>query len=545
MFEYLRNVRIKSISYGLIVFMIIAGGVIGAASLSTLREVNNTKSAWDAFDTGAARKTRIMSDIRDAIGYGGLIHDFKNTVIRRDASYLQRAKEKAKVAQQSIAEYRRQDLSPEEVTALGTIEEAVNAYASQLPELEQLVQSGATVAEIDKAVAVNDTSAVAAFDAIDALLRNARDTAAERVHTSVQTSQRLIYITLGMVGVMILALIMVFMWFARSRLITPIYTLIEFVSRIGRGDLTQQMSNLARDEVGGLGAQLNQMVANLKEITVQTREAVANLNSAASETLASTKQQAASVEEQFAAIQETTATLDEISQSGQQMSSRARDIAGQAEKASERSKDGLRSMDDLAQVMDAIEEQTESVASHIVALSEKTQAIGDIISTVNDIAERSQLLALNAAIEAAAAGEEGRSFSVVAEEIRTLADQAKEATTQVSSILGDIQKGINASVMSTEESVKRVANGREQAENTLKSITELSETIEASVQAFEQIVASTNQQRIGLEQVSQALQQIRSGSEQTAAGTKQIEQAVTNINSLGSQLDHTMERYAV
>ncbi len=81
--------------------------------------------------------------------------------------------------------------------------------------------------------------------------------------------------------------------------------------------------------------------------------------------------------------------------------------------------------------------------------------------------------------------------------------------------------------MSTEESVKRVANGREQAENTLKSITELADTIEASVRAFEQIVASTNQQRVGLEQVSEALQQIRTGSEQTAAGTKQIEQAVS------------------
>ena len=545
MFEYLRNVRIRTISYALIGFMIVAGCVIGAASLSTLQEVNDAKAAWDSYNNGAAKKTRIMSDLRDAFGFGGLIHDFKNTVIRRDDSYLQRARDKAQVALQAIAEYHQQDLSPAEVTALATIEESVKAYADQLPELQKLVDSGATVQDIDAAVAINDNSAIAAFDSVDAILHDGRDSAAERVHTSVETSQRLIYITLAMVGAMILSLIIVFMWFARSRLIKPIYTLIEFVGRIGRGDLTQQMGNLARDEMGGLGAQLNQMVANLKEITVQTREAVANLNSASSETLASTKQQAASVEEQFAAIQETTATLDEISQSGQQMSTRARDIAGQAEKASERSKDGLKSMDDLARVMDAIEEQTESVASHIVALSEKTQAIGDIISTVNDIAERSQLLALNAAIEAAAAGEEGRSFSVVAEEIRTLADQAKEATTQVSSILGDIQKGINASVMSTEESVKRVANGREQAENTLKSITELADTIEASVQAFEQIVASTNQQRIGLEQVTQALQQIRVGSEQTAAGTKQIEQAVTNINSLGSQLDHTMERYAV
>jgi methyl-accepting chemotaxis protein len=227
------------------------------------------------------------------------------------------------------------------------------------------------------------------------------------------------------------------------------------------------------------------------------------------------------------------------------MSTRAKDIAGQAEAASERSKDGLKAVDDLARIMDTIEQQTEAVAEHIVTLSEKTQAIGEIIATVNDIAERSQLLALNAAIEAAAAGEQGRTFSVVAEEIKTLADQAKAATNQVSSILGQIQKGINASVMSTEESVKRVANGRDQSENTLKTISDLVGTIDKSLRAFEQVVASTNQQRVGIEQVSQALQQIRTGSEQTAAGTKQIEIAVSNINTLGSQLDRSMERFAV
>jgi methyl-accepting chemotaxis protein len=545
MFEYLRNVRIKTISYSIILFMVIAGGVVAYASFSTLREVADARTAWTGYDTGAARKSRIMSDIRDAFGFGGLIHNLKNSVLRRDQTDLQTAQAKAKAAEAAIAEYRQQSLTPAEASAIDTIQASVENYASKLPDIDRMIRSGATPEEIDHAVAINDDSAIAAFDAIDALIRQSRTDAGAAVDQSVAKSEQFTYVTLFMVAAMVLSLIFTFLWFARSRLIGPLYKLVEFVGRIGRGDLTQQIGGLSRDEVGGLGTQLNQMVANLKEITVQTREAVANLNSAATETLASTKQQAASVEQQFAAIQETTATLDEINQSGQQMTTRAREIASQAARASDRSKDGLKAMDDMAQVMDAIEEQTESVAEHIVALSEKTQAIGDIITSVNDIAERTQLLALNAAIEAATAGEEGRSFAVVAEEMKSLADQAKQATTQVSSILGEIQKGINSSVMSTEESVKRVTNGREQTEATLKSITELADTIEASVRAFEQIVASTNQQRVGLEQVSEALQQIRGGSEQTAAGTRQIEQAVSNINALGSQLGHAMERYAV
>lgn len=545
MFSSLRNVRIKTFSNALIVFMIMAGAVIGVVSLSTLREVDNLKQVWTDFDEGPLLKTQSLSAFRDAIGYGGFIHHLKNAVLRGNKEQIADARSSYERARQALADYRSAGTTESEAAQLGTIETVLALYQSKLPRLEQMIDQSIPVDTIDDYMDVDERPALVAMEALANELREARVTSNARVEAAVSSAQTSTYLTLSTVAILIVTLIAAFLWFAQSRLIRPIYRLMEYVNTVGAGDLTRQVSELSKDEVGTLGNHLNEMVANLKEITIQTRQAVNNLNSAAAETLASTKQQSASVEEQFAALQETTATLDEINQSGQQMSSRAKEIAGQAEKASESSRDGLRSMDDMAQVMDAIEEQTEAVAEHIVALSEKTQAIGEIISSVNDIAERSQLLALNAAIEAATAGEHGRTFAVVADEIKTLADQAKEATNQVSSILGEIQKGINSSVMSTEESVKRVASGREQAEATLTSIRELAETIEASVQAFEQIVASTNQQRVGLDQVSAALQQIRAGSEQTAAGTRQIELAVSNIGALGGQLGHTMERYAV
>ena len=172
------------------------------------------------------------------------------------------------------------------------------------------------------------------------------------------------------------------------------------------------------------------------------------------------------------------------------------------------------------------------MAENIVALSEKTQAVGEIISTVNDISERTHLLALNAAIEAAAAGENGRSFAVVASEMKILADQAKDATLQVRSILGDIQRGINSSVMLTEEAVKRVAAGKERTDTTQQTITEISSRVQESVQTFQQIVASTNQQQLGIEQVMGALQNIRQASQQTAAGTRQLDTAAANLSGL-------------
>jgi methyl-accepting chemotaxis protein len=157
-----------------------------------------------------------------------------------------------------------------------------------------------------------------------------------------------------------------------------------------------------------------------------------------------------------AAYQETNATMQEVSQSCLQIAEKAKQVTATAEAVSIANTSSVDAVQKANQTVEAIHEQAEAVAQNIVSLSEKTQMVGDILATVNDIAEQSHLLALNAAIEAAAAGEHGRSFSVVAGEIKNLADQSKAATVQVKTILGDIQKEINTSVMLTEEAVKRV-----------------------------------------------------------------------------------------
>nr|WP_246505108.1 methyl-accepting chemotaxis protein [Microvirga antarctica] len=329
----------------------------------------------------------------------------------------------------------------------------------------------------------------------------------------------------------------------RASIANPLNAFMEFVERVGRGDLAGQTATAGTDELGRLGGTLNGMVEGLRQLARQSREATENLNAAAAEIRASTQEQAASVEEQLAAVQETAATVDEITHAGAQIGKRAQEVIAAAQATAQTSVAGLQAVDETARAMDAIRDQAEAVAENIVALSEKTQAVGEIISTVNDISERTHLLALNAAIEAAAAGENGRSFAVVASEMKVLADQAKDATSQVRSILGDIQRGINSSVMLTEEAVKRVTAGKERTDTTQSTITEISSRVQESVQTFQQIVASTNQQQLGIEQVMSALQNIRQASQQTAAGTRQLDMAAANLSGLSQQLVGLVERY--
>jgi methyl-accepting chemotaxis protein len=335
-----------------------------------------------------------------------------------------------------------------------------------------------------------------------------------------------------------------FIGIATHRSITrPLGEFQQFVASVGEGDLTQKSAREGNDELGRLAHGLNQMVTRLRDMATQTRAATENLNSATTEILASAREQSAVTGEQVAAYQETNATMQQVSQSCSQIAERAKQVTATAEAVAIANTTGLEAVQKANETVEAIREQAEAVAQNIVALSEKTQMVGDILATVNDIAEQSHLLALNAAIEAAAAGEHGRSFSVVAGEIKNLADQSKAATVQVKTILGDIQKGINTSVMLTEEAVKRVDLGKYQADVAAAAIRNMTANMDQSVQASQQIVAGTNQQQIGFENVMQALKDMSRASEQAATSTRQTEKAAANLTDLGGQLRTATERY--
>ncbi len=324
----------------------------------------------------------------------------------------------------------------------------------------------------------------------------------------------------------------------------PLAACADAAREIARGNLRQNLLKVtSADELGVLQQSFNEMLTSLREIALQSRSVCENLTLAAAQILTSTQEQAAGTKQQAAAVQEITTTVEQINLSSKQVAERSRQVAGTADAVAQSGHAGLQAVHEASVGMEAIREQAESVAENIIALSERTQAVGEVIATVNDIAEQSNLVALNAAIEAADARESGRRFSVVANEIKNLADQSKEATAQVRGILEQTQKGINTSVMLTEEALKRVESGRERTNVSEQVIRQMANNIQESVQAFQQIVGATNQQQIGLEQVTQALHEIRQASQQTAATTGQLEKAAVELTRLGEQLAKTLEKY--
>ena len=233
-----------------------------------------------------------------------------------------------------------------------------------------------------------------------------------------------------------------------------------FAERIGRGDLTSDPLVVRNnDEVGRVGTSLNQMLNNLRNSAQQNQNHADTLNGATAKIASASKEQAVALQQQSTAMQQTSVTLEELSQSASQIADRAREVASRAEATSQAAGAGLESVRKSVRSTQSLVEQVQIVSERINALGEKTDAIRSIVLSVNDIAERSNVLALNAAILAAAAGSEGKSFTVVANEMKSLADQSKEATVQVRELLGDVERGIQASVVLIEEAGKRGMSG--------------------------------------------------------------------------------------
>jgi methyl-accepting chemotaxis protein len=263
---------------------------------------------------------------------------------------------------------------------------------------------------------------------------------------------------------------------------------------------------------------------------------IEQLTSVSAEILAGTTQQAAGMREHSAAVTETVTTVDEVLQTSEQAAQRAQAVAESSQRAAQAGHVGRKAVEDSVSAMGTVREQTGSIAESILTLAEQAQAIGEIIASVNDIAEQTNVLSLNAAIEASRAGEHGKGFSVVAGEVKALADQSKKATAQVRQILGEIQKATNAAVMVTEQGSKSVNEAIKTVNDAGGTIRTLADIITEAVQAAAQIAASSAQQATGMRQIHQAMQNINQVSVQNLAATNQSEQAAKHLSTVGASL---------
>jgi len=318
-----------------------------------------------------------------------------------------------------------------------------------------------------------------------------------------------------------------------------------FADRVASGDLTARIDGRFEGELAQLAEQLNELVIHLAELSLDLRTGTQGIGAAATEILATVSEHTASANQQSAAINEVTATVSEAQASAQQVVAKAGDVAQLAQDTVRVGQDGAESVDAILKEMQNIRGQVENIAQNIFSLSEQTQQIGDIISSVSDIADQSNILAINAAIEAAKAGEQGKGFAVVAGEVRNLAEQSKQATAKVRTILVDIQKATNTAVLVTEQGTRGVEAGVTLTQRAGAVINQLAGAIYNASQAAQQISAASRQQNLAMDQIAQAMREINQATLQFVTGARQSQSAAEGLTALAHQLQATAERYQV
>lgn len=314
-------------------------------------------------------------------------------------------------------------------------------------------------------------------------------------------------------------------------------------SKVAAGDLTQRININSNDEMSRLGKDLNTMTEGLANITKQITNACHNMVTTLDEVKHVADVQSSGAAEQASSINQITASLEEIEKSSTQTIEKAKMLGEVAERTRTKGQLGLESVEQSVTGMKNVRAKVEIIAQTILDLSNQTQQIGEITAVVNTLAQQSKMLALNASIEAAKAGEAGKGFAVVAAEVKNLAEQSEQSTTQVQKILEDIRHATEKAVIATEEGTKGVDYGTTLVEKTGEVVRSLSEVIHEATIASQQIEAAIRQEGIGIEQIAAGMNEINQVTSSSVETVKQTTEAIDNLSVIAKSLKEQIDIY--
>jgi methyl-accepting chemotaxis protein len=271
-------------------------------------------------------------------------------------------------------------------------------------------------------------------------------------------------------------------------------------------------------------------------VSLQVGAAVGRIQSSSAELQAAANQQATGAKEQATAMAEITTTINELLATARQIAESARRVSGIAEDATKSADDGQELVGRTQDAITGIQRQVEQIVAHMLELGRKSQQIGGILELINELAEQTNILAINATIEAAGAGEAGRRFSVVGEEIRRLADRVGLSTKEVRRLIDDIQSSVNKTVMATEGGNKAVEMGARQFSEVASAFGSIAQLVSTTTDAAREIELSTKQQSTAVEQVNVAVSNVAQASRETETSSTQTLVTASELVGLSREL---------
>ncbi len=345
---------------------------------------------------------------------------------------------------------------------------------------------------------------------------------------------------------LVVLLVGIFAAFLITRQITvPLNSTVIAARRIADGDLTHDTSTTRQDELGLLQNTMQHMTVSLRGLIGGIGNGVTQIATAAEQLSAVSEQTSAGVTLQKNEVDQVATAMNEMASTVQEVARNTEDASQAAKQASERAAHGSSVVQHATREIGQLAGEVQQLGEAMQRLTEDSGKIGSVIDVIKAVAEQTNLLALNAAIEAARAGEQGRGFAVVADEVRSLAQRTQNSTTEIEALIQALQKGTGAASGLMDASLQRTEGTVVLARQAEQALVEINQSIGTIEQMSQQISAAAEQQSAVTEEINRSVLSVRDIADQSASATEQSAASTVELARLGSDLQSMVARFKI
>jgi len=329
----------------------------------------------------------------------------------------------------------------------------------------------------------------------------------------------------------------------KTIILSPIRKTVEIIEAVAEGDLTKRVDVDSRDEIGDMARHFNSFVERLHDTITRVAQGSTEVSDAANILNGATERMAAGVEEAAMQVNSVATASEEMSKTSSEIAQNCIVAVKSSDGATESVSKGESIIQQTITVMNAISSRVRESAEIIRSLGGRSDQIGQIVGLINDVADQTNLLALNAAIEAARAGEHGRGFAVVADEVRKLAERTSHATKEISDTIRAMQVETKRAVSSMEEGVAEVGNGTSEAAKSGEALKEILAQINKVAAEINQIAVASEQETATTNEIASSIQQISHVMHESAEDIQQNNTASSRLADLSKELERMVGQF--
>jgi len=535
------NIKIKlNVAFAFVTLITTA---LGVYSIMTLTKLNG---AIDDLANNQMPGLRAVGELDALVGSfrrGELLvavcqeKEGKEKYLKRMATDLEKIKRQQGVYEKLI------DSEPER-KSYSEFTSAWGPYLAAHPKVVEVALQN-NPAESDKVIRGESSKyfnlAIAALDANQDAQRKIAEEQGKEMFRSNSTSR--LWIILGVVVIFISG---IFFSLSMSRLVSiPIGRLAEQAMRVAEGDMSIVIDHSSEDEVGRLSAAFQMMIDNLRGVLARISDSSAQVSSAATQLLSEAKQMADDSHKVVSQAGNMATASEEMAATSGEIARSCVSAAEISERANGAAVTGAAIIKTTVEGMNRIALQVKETAVTVDGLGARSDQIGNIVGTIEDIADQTNLLALNAAIEAARAGEQGRGFAVVADEVRALAERTTRATREIGDMIKAIQQETRTAVANMEEGVREVARGTKDAAESGHALEEILNQIGSVSTQVNQIATAAEEQTATTNQISQNILEINEAVHDAARGANETAIAAEQLANLSGDLRGIVSRFTL